>query len=75
MLCTTAMAKLKSQKCEICEKELKSKSGLSKHFDNFHNEEKRFQCNVCHKDFPMQNQLNYHMKSVHENKRHHQCDL
>ena len=38
-------------KCEICDKEFKSRSGLNYHFKVTHNLEKEHQCNICQKVF------------------------
>ena len=56
-------------KCEICNKEFKSKGGLKYHFNITHNFEKRHQCNICQKDFNIPSQLMLHLKSVHANKK------
>ena len=61
-------------KCEICDKEFKSKSGLKYHFNITHNFEKKHQCNICQKDFNISSQLMLHLKSVHTNKKDFKCD-
>ena len=61
-------------KCEICDKEFKSKQGLRRHFHSIHNEQKgKNKCNICEKTFLLQWQLSTHMKRMHENKKHHKC--
>ena len=63
-------------KCEICDKEYKSKQGLGNHFKNVHNFNliKEHQCNICQSGFDFQSQLTLHMKIAHGNKKHHKCD-
>ena len=63
-------------KCEICDKEYKSKQGLGNHFKNVHNFNliKEHQCNICQSGFDLQSQLTWHMKIAHENKKQHKCD-
>ena len=63
-------------KCEICDKEYKSKQSLGYHFKNVHrcNLIKEHQCNICRSGFDIQSQLTLHMKSSHENKKYHKCD-
>ena len=61
-------------KCEICDKEFKSKNGLKYHFNITHNFEKKHQCNICQKDFNIPSQLKSHLKIVHANKKDHKCD-
>ena len=62
-------------KCEICDKEYKTRNGLRLHFVKFHDEQKgQQQCNVCNIKFSCQSKLNSHMKSVHEDKNHHKCN-
>ena len=56
-------------KCEICDKELKSKNSLKKHFIVVHNSEGEHQCKICQKDFNIKRRLTLHMKVVHENKK------
>ena len=58
-----------SLKCDICDKEFKSKGGLKYHFNITHNLEKKHQCNICQKDFNIPSQLMLHLKSVHANKK------
>ena len=62
-------------KCEICDKEFKSKSGLQSHFFSVHGDgQKEIKCNICQTKFLSQNKLSSHMKRVHENKKYHKCD-
>ena len=62
-------------KCEICDKEFKTKNGLKNHFNITHDLEKEHHCNICQKAFNILNQLTTHMKVVHsKNKKHHKCD-
>ena len=61
-------------KCEICDKEFKSNTGLKKHFTIVHKLMKEHQCNICQKVFKLQSQLTLHMKIAHENKKYHICD-
>ena len=46
-----------SHKCEICDKEFKSKIGLRKHFSISHGEQKLRKCNVCQKEFLIQSYM------------------
>ena len=65
----------KRHKCEICEKDFKTKETLSSHFNNFHNQKQQYICDICNKGgFRNQSQLVLHMKSIHENKKHHKFD-
>ena len=50
-----------SHKCEICEKDFKSKIGLRKHFSVSHGEQKPRKCNVCQKKFLIQSYLSSHI--------------
>ena len=63
-----------SLKCEICDKEFKSKNSLKNHFNITHNLEKKYECNICQKDFNVQTALTSHVKIVHGNKKHQKCD-
>ena len=61
-------------KCEICDKEFKTKNGLKNHFNITHDLEKEHHCNICQKAFNILNQLTTHMKVVHsKNKKYHKC--
>ena len=40
-------------KCEICDEEFKSNSGLRKHFNIVHKLMKEHQCNICQKVFKL----------------------
>ena len=63
-------------KCEICDKEYKSKQGLGNHFKNVHNFNliKEHQCNICQSGFDFQSQLTLHMKIAHGKENHPKCD-
>ena len=61
-------------KCEICEKEFKSKNSLKNHFNIVHKLLEKHQCNICQKVFSILSQLTKHVKFVHENKKNHKCD-
>ena len=61
-------------KCEICDKEFKSNSGLKNHFNIVHKLMKENQCKICQKGFKHQSELISHGKIAHENKKYHKCD-
>ena len=62
-------------KCEICDKEFKTKNGLKNHFNITHDLQKEHLCNICQKAFNILNQLTTHMKVVHsKNKAYHKCE-
>ena len=60
-----------SLKCEICDKEFKSNTGLKNHFNIVHKLMKEHQCNVCEKKFKLHRQIDSHVKIAHENKKYH----
>ena len=79
LVTTTNMDNPKNQNeimknCEICDKEVKTKSGLNQHISIIHVEQRENKCNICVKIFHHQCKLTLHMKSVHENKKNHKCD-
>ena len=43
--------KMKTHKCEICEKEFKNKSILHAHIYRIHDEQKENKCNICQRIF------------------------
>ena len=49
-------------KCEICDKEFKSRNGVHAHFYSIHDEQKGNKCNICEKTFLLRGQLFLHMK-------------
>ena len=66
--------RMKIHKCEICDKEFKSKNSLHTHIKRIHDEQKRKMCNICLKAFSFESELSSHLKIVHENKKYHKCD-
>ena len=65
----------KRHKCEICDKDFKSKAILRAHFNHFHNQKQQSICDICNKGgFRNQSQLVLHMKSIHENKKEYKCN-
>ena len=45
---------INSLKCEICDKEFKSKNSLNNHVNNAHNPKEVHQCNICQNVFNIQ---------------------
>lgn len=62
----TAAAKLSSY-CDICKKDLSSKSNLTKHIEVVHEGIMPYQCEVCNEDFSQKAKLQIHFRHHHPN--------
>ena len=62
----TSAAKLSSY-CEICKKDLSSKSNLTKHIEVVHEGIMPYQCKVCNEDFSQKAKLQIHFRHHHPN--------
>ena len=62
-----------SHKCDVCEQEFKSKSGVSKHKKVVHYQH-RLKCEDCEKYFTSNNALQHHLSSIHLGKTF-DCDV
>ena len=64
-----------SFKCEICEKEFKSKNSVRYHFTSAHMMVREHKFYICQSVFNLQSKLTSHVKNSHVNKmKHHKCD-
>ena len=54
-----------SYQCDICGKEVTSKTSLSKHIKFTHKKIKNFKCGHCPKTFAYKNSLTWHIESAH----------
>ena len=61
-----AAAKLSSY-CDICKKDLSSKSNLTKHIEVVHEGIMPYQCEVCNEDFSQKAKLQIHFRHHHPN--------
>ena len=60
--------------CKVCDKVLATPRSARGHYDNIHEEKKRFKCKCCSKGFRFKDALKKH-ESKHENKREFTCGL
>jgi len=64
-----------SYKCEICNKELKTKGAIVQHIKVVHENQRSFQCDKCDKKFPSPSGLKRHTEAVHQGLRIWQCEI
>ena len=62
--------------CRICQKILKTPSGLNTHMKIIHEGKKpTYQCTICDKSFFGSTCLKKHIAAVHEKKKPHACEV
>ena len=62
-------------KCDICEKVIKNKMILQKHYKLMHGGSRKVHhCDICAKSFSLQNYLKRHIHIVHDGFKDFNCD-
>ena len=60
-------------RCDICKREVVSKTNLKLHIAAFHGTEKKNECKLCHKSYSEFNTLKNHIQRVHDGKKMFKC--
>ena len=62
-------------KCNVCDRDLKSKHILLLHVKTVHNQIKDFECSACDRRYANKLSLDLHIKAVHDKKKDFICEF